>query len=117
MRAEALDRERGLGFGAVAGKALADEAEVQRGNLAVEDAAQQAVLAERRDQGPIDAPVVRRERGEDVARQLLGMAQQLDVLGGQVRVGGAQAITAVATSSTFAASSNSALTPSRAIAG
>jgi hypothetical protein len=74
MCAEALDREGGLGFGAVAGKALADEAEIQRGSLAVEDAAQQAVLAERRDQRPIDAPVVRRERREDVARQLLRVA-------------------------------------------
>ena len=60
---------------------------------------------------------MRGERFEDVARQLLGVLEQLDVLGGEMRVGRAQAITAVATSSTFAASSNSALTPSSAIAG
>ena len=117
MRPQALHREGGLGLRAVAREALADEAQVERGNLAVEDPAQQPVLAERRDQPPIDAPVVRRERREDVARQLLGMAKQLDVLVGEVRVGGAQAITAVATSSTFASSSKSALTPRSAIAG
>jgi len=117
MRPEALDREGGLGLGAAARKALADEAQVERGDLAVEDPAQQPVLAERRDQRPIDAPVVRRERREDVARELLCLAQELDLLGGEVRVGGAQAITAVATSSTFAASSKSALTPRSAIAG
>ena len=60
---------------------------------------------------------MRGERFEDVARELLRVLEQLDVLSGEVRVGRAQAITAVATSSTFAASSNRALTPSSAIAG
>jgi hypothetical protein len=75
------------------------------------------VLAERLYEWPIEAPVLRGERREDVSRKRLGVAQQRDVLVGEVRVGRAQAITAVATSSTRAASSNSALTPSSAIAG
>jgi hypothetical protein len=75
------------------------------------------VVAKRRDERPVDAAVVLCERLEDIARKLLGVLEQLDMLSGEVRVGCAQAITAVATSSTFAASSNSALTPSNAIAG
>ena len=75
------------------------------------------MLAERGDQRAVQAAVVCRERREDVARERLSAVEQLEVLGGEVRVGRAQAITAVATSSTFAASSNSALTPSSAIAG
>jgi hypothetical protein len=76
------------------------------------------VLAERAHERPVDAPgrALPREWRQLVARESLRMAQQLDVLPGEVRVGG-YAITAVATSSTRAASSNSALTPSRAIAG
>ena len=75
------------------------------------------MLAECFDQRAVQAAVLRRERREGVARKLLRVLEQFDVLGGEVRVGRAQAITAVATSSTFAASSNSALTPSSAIAG
>jgi hypothetical protein len=117
MRPEALHGERGLGLGAVAGEPLADQAQIEGRHLAVEDAAEQPVLAERLDERAVDAAIVAGERGERVARERLRAFEQLDVLGREVRVGRAQAITAVATSSTFAASSNSALTPSNAIAG
>jgi hypothetical protein len=117
MRAKTLHRERGLRLGAVPREALADQAQVERGDLAVEHPAQQPVLAERLDERPVDTAVVLRQRCEDVTRQPLRMLEQFDVLWGEVRVGRAQAITAVATSSTFASTSNSALTPSSAIAG
>jgi hypothetical protein len=76
------------------------------------------VLAERSDQRAVDATGLTfpRDLVELLARELLRAVQQLDVLGREVRVGG-YAITAVPTSSTRAASSNSALTPSSAIAG
>jgi hypothetical protein len=76
------------------------------------------VVAERPHERPVDVPwrPLPRERGERISGEALRVAQQLAVLRGEVRVGG-YAITAVATSSIRAASSNSALTPSRAIAG
>jgi hypothetical protein len=117
MGPQALHRERGLGLGAVPREPLADQAQVEGRNLIVEHSAEQPVLAECGDQRPIETAVMRRERLEHVMRELLRVLEQLDVVGREVRVGRAQAITAVATSSTFAASSNSALTPSRAIAG
>jgi hypothetical protein len=100
----------------VAGQSLSDEAEVEGGDLAVEDALQQPVLAEGLYERAIDAAVVGRERREDVAGKRLGVLEELQMRLRQMRVRG-QAITAVATSSTFAASSKSALTPSSAIAG
>ena len=116
MRPEPLHRERGLRLGAMAREALADQAQLERRNLprATEHPTQQAVLAERAHERPVDA--LPRKRGELISGEGLRVAQQLGVLGGEVRVGG-YAITAVATSSTRAASSNSALTPSKAIAG
>ena len=80
---------------------------------------QKAMLAERSHERPVDlaGPPLPRERGELVPGEPLRVAQQLQVLLGEVGVGRAQEITAVATSSTRAASSNSALTPSSAIAG
>ena len=80
MRAEALHGEGGLRLGAVAREALADEAQVERGDLAVEDAAEQPVVAERLDQRAVDAAVVGCERCEDIARQVFRMLEQRDVL-------------------------------------
>jgi hypothetical protein len=119
MRPEPLDRERGLRLGAVARKALADEAQLERRNLAIQDAAQEAVLAESPHQRPVEAPglTLAGECRERVAGEHLGVAQQLYLFLGEVGVGRAQGITAVATSSTLASSSCSAVTPSRAIAG
>jgi hypothetical protein len=116
MRSESLHGERGLGFGAVPREALADQAQLERRDLAAEHSFEQAV--EGADQRPVDAaglPAVGQRR-KGVAGELLCVAQQSEVLVGEVDVGG-YAITAVATSSTRAASSNSALTPSSAIAG
>jgi len=117
MCSQALHRERGLGLRAVPRESFADQAQVQCGDLAVEYAAEQALVAERCDQRAVDAAAVLGERLEDVACEPLRMLEQRDVLRGEVRIGRAQAITAVATSSTFASSSNSALMPSSAIAG
>ena len=116
MRPEPLHRERGLGLGAVTREPFADEAEVEGGHLAAEHALEQAV--ERLDERAVDPPrlALVRDRRERVAGECLRRAQQRDVLVGQVRVRG-YAITAVATSSTRAASSNSSVTPSSASAG
>ena len=118
MRAQPLHRERGLGLGAEPREPFADQAQLEGRNLAVEHPGQQPALAERAHKRPVDLPgrPLPRERGELIPGEPLRVAQQLCVLRGEVRVGG-YAITAVATSSTRAASSNSALTPSRAIAG
>ena len=120
MRPEPLHREGGLRLGAMAREALADKAQLERRNLArpAEHPAQQAVLAERAHQWAVDAPgrTLPRERGERVAGERLRVAQQLDVVFREVGVGG-YAITAVAMSSTRAASSNSAVTPNSPIAG
>ena len=116
MRPEPLHRERGLGLGAVAGESFADQAQVEGGDLAAEHALKQAI--ECAHERPVDAPGLAglRDRPERVACERFGGAQQLDVLVGEVRVGG-YAITAVATSSTRAASSNNSVTPSSASAG
>jgi hypothetical protein len=118
MRAQPLHGERGLGLGAVPREPFADQAQLERRHLAAEHSAQQPVLAERAHERPVELPgrPLPRERGELIPGERLRVAQQLGVLRGEVGVGG-YAITAVATSSTRAASSNSALTPSRAIAG
>ena len=117
MGAQSLHREGGLRLGAVAREPLADQAQVERRDLAAEHPAKQAMVAERAHERPVEASVGSGERREDVAGKGLRAAQQLDVLLGEVRVGRAQGITAVATSSTRASGSNSALTPSSAIAG
>jgi hypothetical protein len=77
------------------------------------------MLAERSHERPIDLSrrPLPRERGERVPGEPLRLAQQLQVFPGEVGVGRAQGTTAVATSSTLASSSCSAVTPSRAIAG
>ncbi len=79
----------------------------------------QAVDGERGDQLAIDparfAPV--RDRCEDVSRQRLAPRQQVAVSVGEVRIGGAQGMTATPTSSTSALGSKSPATPSTAIAG
>ena len=118
MRPEPLHGERGLRLGAVPREPFADQAQLERRDLAAEHPAQQPALAERLHERSVDLPgrPLPRERGELIAGERLRVAQELGVLRGEVRVGG-HAITAVATSSTRAASSNSALTPSRAIAG
>jgi hypothetical protein len=118
MRPEPLHGERRLGLGAVPREPLADQAQLERRDLSAEHAAQQPVLAECPHERPVDLArrPLTRERGERIPRESLRVAQQVGVLRGEVRVRG-YAITAVATSSTRAASSNSALTPSRAIAG
>jgi hypothetical protein len=119
MRPEPLHGERGLRLGAVPRETLPDEAQVERWDLVAEHAAQQATLAERAHERPVDLSrrPLARERDERVAGEPLRLAQQLQVFAGEMGVGRVQGITAVATSSTRAASSNSALTPSRAIAG
>jgi hypothetical protein len=126
MRPQPLDGERGLGLGAVAGEPLADQAELERGHVvaAAEHAAEQAVLGQRADERAVQAArrrAVAGDRRQHVAGQRLRAAQQRHVLVGQVRVRrrgvAAHGITAVATSSTRAASSNSAVTPNRPIAG
>ena len=102
----------------MAGEALANQAQLERRDVVVEHPAQQPVLAERPDEGAVDATglAFARDGIELVLGESLRVVQQLDVLGREVRVGG-YAITAVPTSSTRAASSNRALTPNNAIAG
>ena len=118
MRAQPLHGERGLRLGAVPREPLPDEAELESRDLATEHSAQQPALAERLHERSVDLAgrPFPRERRELIPGEPLRVAQELGVLRGEVRVGG-YAITAVATSSIRASSSNSALTPSRAIAG
>jgi hypothetical protein len=118
MRSEPLYGERGLRLGAVARQPLANQAELERRDVVVEHTAEEPLLAERSDERPVDATglAFARDGVELVLGELLRAMEELEVLGSEVRVGG-YAITAVPTSSTFAASSNSALTPSRATAG
>ncbi len=78
VRAESLDRERGLGLGALARERLADQAQLDRADRPVlEQPRQQSVLGERLDQRAVDAAGVagrRRSASSVVARELAGCA-------------------------------------------